>query len=703
MARHAGQCLRLRERKESRRHGHRQQQRCARGGAGIAIRRHCDGRAGGAQRCDGRQMSVRKTIKGDRQQHGNCARGGERLRLGGLRIFQMIAGECAAARRKARTAYIAQLFGVHLDWNAQGERGIKEPLRLAGVEGDLLAKDIDRINEPFGMQRWQPLARDGVDVLIGSRGVFGRQRVRREERRLHSHGKAFAKRARSPQHLRLICQGESVAGFDFNRRHPLAQERGQARRRALDQLFETRPPRRPHGGEDPAAARRNLCIARPAQAFGIFARTRAGKHQVRVAIDECRGEPSAPEIVALNVGAAQLGRLLPRRSEPGNATVAHREHAFFEHAHALIAGGDARVVPEANGVGIQGSRHDAPMLAVLLAIHRLCRILSQGGAAPTAKDKKTAMIYDSILGTIGRTPIVRVQRLAPKNVTMYVKCEFFNPASSVKDRLAIAIIEDAEKSGKLKPGQTVVEATSGNTGIALAMVCAAKGYPFVATMVETFSVERRKLMRLMGAKVILTPAAERGTGMVKKAEELAKKHGWFLARQFENPANPAYHRNTTAPEILSDFAGRRLDFFVTGWGTGGTLTGVGEMMKVARPEVKIVVAEPQAAALLSGKPFAPHKIQGWTPDFIPAVLNRSVADRILTVTDAEAIENARALAQSEGIMCGISSGGTFAAAKKVAAEAPEGAVILAMLPDTAERYLSTALFEGIAEGSDPEP
>jgi cysteine synthase A len=313
------------------------------------------------------------------------------------------------------------------------------------------------------------------------------------------------------------------------------------------------------------------------------------------------------------------------------------------------------------------------------------------------------MIYDSILGTIGRTPIVRVQRLAPKNVTMYVKCEFFNPASSVKDRLAIAIIEDAEKSGKLKPGQTVVEATSGNTGIALAMVCAAKGYPFVATMVETFSVERRKLMRLLGAKVILTPAAERGTGMVKKAEELAKKHGWFLARQFENPANPAYHRNTTAPEILLDFAGRRLDFFVTGWGTGGTLTGVGEVMKVARPEVKIVVAEPQAAALLSGKPFAPHKIQGWTPDFIPAVLNRNVADRILTVTDAEAIENARALAQSEGIMCGISSGGTFAAAKKVAAEAPDGAVILAMLPDTAERYLSTALFEGIAEGSDPEP
>jgi cysteine synthase A len=286
---------------------------------------------------------------------------------------------------------------------------------------------------------------------------------------------------------------------------------------------------------------------------------------------------------------------------------------------------------------------------------------------------------------------------------MYVKCEFFNPASSVKDRLAIAIIEDAEKSGTLKPGQTVVEATSGNTGIALAMVCAAKGYPFVGVMAESFSIERRKIMRLFGAKVILTPAAERGTGMVKKAEELAKKHGWFLARQFENPANPAYHRNTTGPEILSDFAARRLDAFVTGWGTGGTLTGVGEVMKVARPEVKIIVAEPQAAALLSGKPFTPHKIQGWTPDFVPAVLNREVADRILTVTDAEAIEASRALARSEGIFCGISSGATFAAAKKVAEESPAGAVILAMLPDTAERYLSTALFEGIAEGSDPEP
>jgi len=313
------------------------------------------------------------------------------------------------------------------------------------------------------------------------------------------------------------------------------------------------------------------------------------------------------------------------------------------------------------------------------------------------------MIYDSILQTIGRTPIVRINKLAPGHVTMYVKCEFFNPLSSVKDRLAIAIIEDAERSGALKPGQTVVEATSGNTGIALAMVCAAKGYPFVAVMVETFSVERRKIMRALGAKVILTPAAERGSGMVRKAEELAKKHGWFLASQFENPANPAYHRQTTGPEILSDFAGRRLDFFVTGWGTGGTLTGAGEMIRLARPEVTIVATEPAAAALLSGAEFKPHKIQGWTPDFVPKVLNRSVPHELLPVTDDEAIAAARALARSEGIFCGISAGGTFAAALKVAANAPAGSVILAMLPDTAERYLSTPLFEGIAEGSDPEP
>ena len=313
------------------------------------------------------------------------------------------------------------------------------------------------------------------------------------------------------------------------------------------------------------------------------------------------------------------------------------------------------------------------------------------------------MIYDSILGTIGRTPIVKIQRLAPKNVTMYVKCEFFNPGSSVKDRLAIAIIEDAERQGVLKPGQTVVEATSGNTGIALAMVCAAKGYPFVALMVETFSVERRKIMRMLGAKVILTPAAERGTGMVRKAEELAKKHGWFLARQFENLANPAYHRQTTGPEILSDFAGKRLDFFVTGWGTGGTLTGAGEMIRLARPDTQVIVTEPAGASLLTGQNWAPHKIQGWTPDFVPAVLNKEVAHKIVPVTDVEAIEAARALAKNEGIFCGISSGGTFAAARKVAETASPGAVVLAMLPDTGERYLSTVLFEGIAEGSDPEP
>ncbi|MGH8232531.1 MAG: cysteine synthase A [Steroidobacteraceae bacterium] len=313
------------------------------------------------------------------------------------------------------------------------------------------------------------------------------------------------------------------------------------------------------------------------------------------------------------------------------------------------------------------------------------------------------MIYDSILSTIGRTPIVRVARLAPPGTTVYVKCEFFNPGSSVKDRLAIAIIEDAEARGTLKPGQTVIEATSGNTGIALAMVCAAKGYPFVAIMAETFSVERRKIMRMLGAKVILTPAAERGTGMVRIAEELAKKHGWFLARQFENPANPAYHRSTTGPEILADFAGKRLDFFVTGWGTGGTLTGAGEVIRLARPDVQVIAAEPEAAAMLSGKPFAPHKIQGWTPDFVPAVLNRAVPHRVVTVSDAEAIEAARALARKEGIFCGISSGATFAAAVKIAREAGKGAVVVAMLPDTGERYLSTPLFEGIADGSDPEP
>jgi cysteine synthase len=284
-----------------------------------------------------------------------------------------------------------------------------------------------------------------------------------------------------------------------------------------------------------------------------------------------------------------------------------------------------------------------------------------------------------------------------------VKCEFFNPMASVKDRLAIAIIEDAERRGTLRPGQTVIEATSGNTGIALAMVCAAKGYPFVAVMAESFSVERRKIMRLLGAKVILTPAAERGSGMVRKAEALAKERDWFLARQFENLANPEYHRNTTGPEILSDFAGKRLDFWVTGWGTGGTLTGAGEMIKKARPQTRVIVTEPAGASLLAGAEFKPHKIQGWTPDFVPAVLDRSVPDEIVPVTDDEAIQTSRALAAKEGIFCGISSGGTFAAALKVAQTAPKDSVILAMLPDTGERYLSTPLFEGVSDASDAEP
>jgi cysteine synthase A len=313
------------------------------------------------------------------------------------------------------------------------------------------------------------------------------------------------------------------------------------------------------------------------------------------------------------------------------------------------------------------------------------------------------MIHENILGTIGNTPVVRINRLAPPNVTMYVKCEAFNPLSSVKDRLAIGIIEDAERRGELKPGQTVVEATSGNTGIALAMVCAVKGYPFVALMADSFSIERRKLMRILGAKVILTPAAERATGMVKKTEELAKKHGWFVARQFSNPANPEYHRNTTGPEILRDFAGKRLDWWVTGYGTGGTLTGAGEMLKKARPDVKIAVIEPEGAALLAGKPWQPHKIQGWTPDFIPEVLDRDVYDELITVTDVEARDAAVDLATKEGIFCGISSGGTFAGALKVAQKAPKGSVILAMLPDTGERYFTTILFEGINEGSDEEP
>jgi cysteine synthase A len=310
------------------------------------------------------------------------------------------------------------------------------------------------------------------------------------------------------------------------------------------------------------------------------------------------------------------------------------------------------------------------------------------------------VIYDDILGTIGRTPIVRINRLAPKGTTIYVKIEFFNPGGSVKDRLAIAMIDDAERRGVLKPGQTVIEPTSGNTGIALAMVCAARGYPFVAVMAESFSVERRKLMKALGAKVVLTPRELRATGMVAKSKELADRNGWFMPQQFENPANPAYHRSTTGPEILQDFADRRLDVFVSGIGTGGTITGAGQMLKLARPGLQVVVTEPEGAAILSGKEWKPHMIQGWNPDFVPAVLDRSVYDRIVTVTDVEARDAARALAQKEGIFCGISAGGTFAAAVKVAKESPEGTVLLAMLPDTGERYLSTFLFEGITEESD---
>jgi cysteine synthase A len=310
------------------------------------------------------------------------------------------------------------------------------------------------------------------------------------------------------------------------------------------------------------------------------------------------------------------------------------------------------------------------------------------------------MIHEDICETIGRTPVVRIRRLAPSRVTMFVKLEAANPGGSVKDRLAIGVIEDAERRGELRPGQTVVEATSGNTGIAFAMVCAARGYPFVAVMPDSFSVERRQVMRAYGARVVLTPAAERATGAVRSAERLAEERGWFLARQFENEANPAYHRQTTGAEILSDFAGRRLDYWVTGWGTGGTLTGAGQLIKCARPETKIVACEPAGAALLSGRGWNPHKIQGVTPDFVPQLLDRDVYDEVVLVADDVAMARARDLARLEGIFCGISSGAAFAAALDVAERAPDGSEILAMLPDTGERYLSTALFEGVETGSD---
>lgn len=319
------------------------------------------------------------------------------------------------------------------------------------------------------------------------------------------------------------------------------------------------------------------------------------------------------------------------------------------------------------------------------------------------------MKFNDILGTIGNTPVVRINKLAPKHVNLYVKVEAFNPLGSVKDRLAYGVIEAAEKSGALKPGQTVVEATSGNTGIGLAMVCAVKGYPLVITMAESFSVERRKLMRFLGAKVVLTPAAERAGGMVRKAEELAALNGWFQTRQFENEANPEMHSRTTAQEIIKDFEGEKLDYFVTGFGTGGTLTGVGRVLRDKRPETKIVVTEPDGAAMLSsGEPqpasgshpaWKPHPYQGWSPDFIPKITGEAVSERlfdqVIPVAGPEGLKASMQLAQQEGIFVGISAGGTFAAALKVAETAPAGSTILCMLPDTGERYLSTPLFADV--------
>jgi len=309
-------------------------------------------------------------------------------------------------------------------------------------------------------------------------------------------------------------------------------------------------------------------------------------------------------------------------------------------------------------------------------------------------------IYNNILDTIGRTPIVKLHRLAPKHVSLYVKVESFNPGGSVKDRLALAVILDAEAKALLQPGDTIAECTSGNIGIALAMVAAARGYKFVAIMSDTYSIERRKLIRAYGGKVILFPGELGSSGGNKIADELAQKHGWFRANQFENPANPAYHRETTATEILSDFAGKRLDYFVTGFGTSGTLTGVGQMLKLARPEVRIIAAEPENAAVLGGQVWNVHQIQGWAPNFVPAVLDKSVIDELLSINEVVGRDTAQRLAREEGIFAGISAGATVATALLVAERAPEGSVLLAMLPDTGERYLSTFLLEGINEGSD---
>jgi cysteine synthase A/O-ureido-L-serine/cysteine synthase len=311
-------------------------------------------------------------------------------------------------------------------------------------------------------------------------------------------------------------------------------------------------------------------------------------------------------------------------------------------------------------------------------------------------------LYNSILDTIGRTPIVKLHRLPPKHVSLSVKVESFNPGGSVKDRLALAVVLDAEAKGLLKPGDTIAECTSGNVGIALAMVAAARGYRFVAVMSDSYSIERRKLIRAYGGKVILFPAALGSSGGNRIADELAVKHGWFRARQFDNPANPAYHRETTAAEILSDFAGKRLDYFVTGFGTTGTLTGVGQMLKLARPKVRIVAAEPANAAVLAGKPWNVHQIQGWAPDFVPSVLDASVIDELRPIDEVIGRDTSRRLAAEEGIFVGISAGATVATALQVAESAPEGSVLLAMLPDTGERYLSTFLLEGTNEGSDDD-
>jgi cysteine synthase A len=330
--------------------------------------------------------------------------------------------------------------------------------------------------------------------------------------------------------------------------------------------------------------------------------------------------------------------------------------------------------------------------------------------------------FDNIVQTVGDTPCVRLNRIAPAHVTMYVKVESFNPLSSVKDRLALSIIERAERDGLLTPGQTVVEATSGNTGIGLAMVCAAKGYPLVITMVETFSVERRRLMRMLGAKVVLTPKEAKGTGMVDKARQLAEQNGWFFARQFETEANADIHERTTGREIIADFKGAQLDYWVTGYGTGGTVTGVARVLRRERPDCKIIVSEPHNAPLLGsgqaqarlkdGSPaeshpaWQPHMIQGWTPDFIPNVLQESIDnqyfDEVLPVNGEEGMQWARRLAAEEGILTGISGGSTLATAMEVASRAPEGSVMLVMLPDTGERYLSTPLFESIPAEMDDE-